>query len=117
MIKEMESLGLSFDFNAIGIDGNNEDNNNNSSTYLKNKISLEEVREIPNEVLSVDELEQLFLKSYEDMPDDLLFDGWKTGDDEALEQEDCDPDEGDYAETCDADYDIGYYAQPCQGNT
>ena len=99
MQKQMEALGLSFDFDAFDF----EESNNNKSSYLQNNVSLEEVRQI-EEAASVEELEQLFLKSYEEecKPDDILFDGWKNSFE--VEEEDCYLfDEGDYMEPCDAE--------------
>lgn len=99
MKKQMESLGLSFDFDAFDF----EESNNNKSSYLQNKVSLEEVRQI-EEAASVEELEQLFLKSYEEecKPDDILFDGWKNSFE--VEEEDYPSDQGDYMEpTCEAE--------------
>ena len=107
MKKQIESLGLEFDFDAFGFDGEiNNNNTDSSASYLKNKISLEEIREISTiEATSVDELEQLFLKSYEEecKPDDLLFDGWKNSFEEEEEYDDQSNDEGDYWEPCQAE--------------
>lgn len=102
--KQIESLGLDFGFDAFDFEESN-NSNSNESPYLKNKISLEEIREIKDiEYNSVDELEQLFLKSYEEecKSDDLLFDNWKNS---FEEEEDFYPpdDDGDYFEPCEAE--------------
>ena len=91
MRREMESLGLSFDIDSLGLDSDG----NNSSSYLKNKISLEEIREVSED--PVGDLEKKFLKEYEieSKEDDLNFNQWK-GDGEEEEQF-----EGDYEEVDD----------------
>ena len=106
IMKQMESLGMTFDIDALDIENsyNNSSNNNNSNNdpYLKNKISLEEVRDLPDESRDVDALEKLFMKSYEEssMYEDILFDRWKDGElgDEEMNEDDYD--EGDFDEPC-----------------
>jgi len=105
MMKQLESLGMTFDIDALDIENsyNNNSNNNNSNNdpYLKNKISLEDVRDLPDESRDVDALEKLFMKSYEEssMYEDILFDRWKDGEFGDEENED-DHDEGDFDEPC-----------------
>lgn len=96
MMKQMESLGLEFDLGAIGLGINN-----NTTSYLNNKIVLDEIKEVTDESIAVDELEQLFLKSYEEESshDDILFEGWKKSFDEEEDNYPSD-DEGDFFEPC-----------------
>ena len=108
----MESLGMTFDIDVLDFENsyNNNFNNSNSNNdaYLKNKISLEEVREIPDESGDVDALEKLFMKSYEEASksEDISFDRWK--DEESGEENEDDDDEGDFDEPCNYDYNNNY---------
>ena len=112
MMKQMESLGMTFDIDVLDFENsyNNNFNNSNSNSdaYLKNKISLEEVRDLPDESGDVDALEKQFMKSYEEasMPEDILFDRWK--DEESGEENEDDYDEGDFDEPCNYDYNDNY---------
>lgn len=112
MMKQMESLGMTFDIDVLDFENSDNNNFNNSNSnndaYLKNKISLEEVREIPDESGDVDALERLFMKSYEEASksEDILFDRWKDG--EFGEENEDDYDEGDFD-----DYDEGDFDEPC----
>jgi hypothetical protein len=111
-MKQMESLGMTFDIDVLDFENsyNNNFNNSNSNNdaYLKNKISLEEVREIPDESGDVDALEKLFMKSYEEASksEDISFDRWK--DEESGEENEDDDDEGDFDEPCNYDYNNNY---------
>ena len=112
MMKQMESLGMTFDIDVLDFENSNNNNSNNSNSnkdaYLKNIISLEEIRNITDESSDVDALERLFMKSYEEasMSEDVLFDRWK--DEKFGEENEDDNDEGDYDEPCYYDNDKNY---------
>ena len=111
-MEQMKSLGLTFDIDALGFETYETDNcnSNSSDAYLKNKISLEEIRDLANiESDEVDELERQFMKSYEEasMAEDVLFDRWKDEDHEDMIDDNNNDEEGDFDEPCydcDEDY-------------
>jgi hypothetical protein len=75
--KEMESLGLYCDIDSLGLE-----TNDNNSSYLKNKISLEEVRNVSND--HVGDLKTQFMESYEQesKQEDKEFTTWQGEGDE-----------------------------------